>query len=118
MFTLPLPVPTNEAYKTGNGHFYKSKEAKQWEEDAGYILLSQKNKEGIKMITAPVYVGIAFFLPDDRKDIDGGIKAVLDLLQRLRIYSNDRLVCHLNVKKFIDKKKPRVEVEVEPTILQ
>ena len=111
MFTLPLPVPVNEAYKVGRGHLYKSKEAKEWEEEAGYKLLAQN--KGKTMLEGSVYVGLSFFFPDSMKDIDGGIKPVLDLLQRLRVYKNDRQVDHLNVQKFLDKKNPRLEVEVE-----
>lgn len=109
-FTLPLPVPTNEAYKTGKGNFYKSKEAKAWEDEAGYLLLAQRKNKA--PFLDRVYVCLAFYFPNEHKDIDGGIKPVLDLLQRLNVYKNDRQVKHLVVLSLEDKKKPRLEIEV------
>ena len=111
IFTLPLPETTNNTYKSAQGHWYKSAKAKAWEEEAGYAILKQRTAKST--CTENVYVGLAFFVKRDR-DIDGGIKPVLDLLQRLRIIDNDRQVKHLNVKIFEDKTNPRVEVEVIP----
>lgn len=108
-FILPLPLSINATYKTGSGNFYKSKEAKDWEEEAGWVI--KKSYRG-NPVGSPVYVGIEFFFKTKR-DIDGGIKIVLDLLQRQGILVNDSLIEHLNIKKYLDKDNPRCEVCIE-----
>jgi len=107
--TLPLPTAINATYKTGNGRFYKSEEAKAWEWDAKKAIRKQF-KGGL--YDTVVYVGLEFFFKRDR-DIDSGIKIVLDALQREGVIKNDNLIEHLNVKKYADKDNPRVGVIVE-----
>ncbi len=109
-FTLPLPPSINRTYRTTrHGGFYSSKESKDWTKEAGYTYLSSKNK---KTFSRPIYVSITWFLKRDR-DIDSGLKILLDFLQRQRIIKNDSLIKHLNVLKFIDKTNPRCEIEIE-----
>lgn len=109
-FTIPLPPPLNATYKYGKGKYYKVKEVRDWEEEAGWEIKRQVKKS--KPLTENIYVCLAMFLKRDR-DIDSSIKTVLDLLQSLRIYSNDSQVTFLNVRKELDKKTPRMEIEVQ-----
>ncbi len=97
---LPLPPSINATYKTGKGIFYKSSEAKEWEKIAGWTV---KKTYKHNPLSSPIYVGIDFFFKTKR-DIDGGIKLILDLLQRQGVVVNDNLVEHLNVRKYVDKK--------------
>ena len=64
-----------------------------------------------KMIEKPCTVVLYIFV-DRPRDIDGSIKIVLDLLERMRIYKNDSLVDKLIVYKEKDKEFPRIEIEV------
>lgn len=109
-FTIPLPPPLNATYRYGKGRYYKAIEVRDWENLAGYaIKLSPEKKK--TMTEGNIYVGLAMYLNRDR-DIDSSIKTVLDLLQSLKIYSNDKQVSFLNVRKEFDKKNPRMEIEV------
>jgi Holliday junction resolvase RusA-like endonuclease len=108
-FTLPLPETTNHAYATAQGRWYKTVKQKAWENEAGYLVMSKWDKKPLKGF---IGMTIDLYLKRDR-DIDGSIKPILDLFQRLGIYANDRNVTELLVEKFIDKKKPRVFVELE-----
>lgn len=107
---LPLPPAINATYKTTRkGGFYKSTEAKDWEQESLWLLM--KHPKALHKLTVPVYVGLSYFLSRDR-DIDSMIKITLDILQKSGHVKNDNLIEHLNVKKFTDKKNPRVEIEL------
>lgn len=110
-FIVPLPPTLNATYKTGQGRFYKAKVAKDWEEEAGYLILSKMVKLREKRITEPCSVELDMYINRDR-DIDSSIKIVLDLLQSSRILENDRLVHDLHVNKFINKQDPHLEVNI------
>ena len=105
-FVLPLPITTNHAYATSGGRWYKTAKAKEWEDEAGWIVKKVWKR---KPIQGEVSVSMQLFLKRDR-DIDGSIKSILDLFQRMGVYENDRQVISLTVDKFIDKENPRVEV--------
>lgn len=107
--TLPMPTSVNATYRTGNGNYFKTSKARDWEYDAAEWLLEQHIKQN--QLKGDVYVGIEMFVKRDR-DIDSGLKIVLDFLQG-KFYENDKQVKHLNVKKYEDKVQPRVEVTIE-----
>lgn len=109
VFNLPLPVSTNRAYATNRGRWFKIKKQKDWEEEAGKELMRQMS--GQTGYYGYNTVRIRWFFNRDR-DIDGGIKSILDLLQRMGIYSNDSVVTKLEVTKCINKENPHVFVEV------
>lgn len=88
---------------------FKTQETRDWEDEAQVSILQTK---GRKLLTGDVYVGVELFLKRDR-DVDN-LKLILDSLQDNGIIKNDSQVIHLNIKKFVDKKQPRVEVEVLP----
>jgi Holliday junction resolvase RusA-like endonuclease len=106
--TLPLPTSINRTYRSGNGHYWKSDEARIWEAKAMYVYTKQA--KNIKPVEGNVLLEIKFFLKRDR-DIDSGLKILLDFLQG-RFYGNDRQVQELDVVKFMDKENPRVEVRI------
>ena len=111
MFELPLPETTNQTYRSGKRGWYKSEKQTSWEQKAGWMLKKQMRESRVYGDTS-LCMGITFFVKKDR-DIDGGIKAILDLFERMGFYDNDSQVVHLNVKKFVDKKNPRCEVEIK-----
>lgn len=108
-FTFPLPPTTNHMYHHTRHGAYKTEEARLWEDEAQVIILQTK---GRKTLLDDVYVGMEFFLKRDR-DVDN-MKLLLDCLQDNGILKNDSQVVHLNIKKYVDKKNPRVELEVLP----
>ena len=111
MITLPLPPTTNHTYLTTKYKHgtYKSKEAKDWENLAGYELIPYRPK---KPLLGALYCQIDLFLKRDR-DVDGSNKLVLDLLQAMRFYENDSQITHLNIRKFVDKTNPRMEIDIK-----
>ena len=110
IITLQLPTSVNRTYKSGNGHFYKSQEARDWEEKATYALIKSGYRQKHKMIEGILGLRIDFYLKRDR-DCDSGIKLLMDFLQN-KVYRNDRQVKHLIVEKFEDKINPRVEITI------
>ncbi len=109
-FTLPLPETTNHSYATNRGRWYKTGKAKAWEELAWYEIKKQ-NKLKLQF-TDNVMVSMEFFLKRDR-DVDGGIKPVLDILQKAGVYKNDSQVQVVSAEKLkTEKKEPYVIVEV------
>lgn len=108
---LTLPPPINKTYKTTrSGGFYKSQLAKDWENESLWTIKS--HCRSIHDFKRPVYVGLLYFINRDR-DIDSSIKITLDVLQKSGLLKNDMDITHLNVKKEVDKKKPRLEIEIQ-----
>ncbi len=107
---LPLPPSTNHAYHTNKGKWYKDESVTIWEDGCIYKL--KKAKWHFYNLPT-ICVHIAFYFGDNRRrDIDGKIKFVLDMLQKAGAYKDDNLVTDLIVSKRIDKKNPRLEIDV------
>ena len=106
--TLPLPTSINRTYRSGSGHFYKSQEAKDWEEEANYAWYKQRSFFK-KLTLDDVRLDIVFFLKRDR-DIDSGLKIVFDFMQN-KIYKNDKQIKELHVIK-VKSDTPRCEISI------
>lgn len=78
---------------------YKSKQAKNWIEEAGWLLNSQWCK---KTYTKKVSIYIKLYT-FHRSDIDGVLKVLLDLLQEMRVIENDNQIYLLHIEKFLIK---------------
>ena len=113
MITLPKCPSTNHIYKyTSQGGFarsYISKEGNLWFSNAGLLLKSQYKKYH----TGPVSFYIKLYCI--RNDIDGIIKPVLDLFQKVGIIKNDRQVMFLQVEKIVVHKAYDEKLEIELT---
>lgn len=110
-FILPLPPSINRTYGIGNGRMYKRAGVREWEEEAGWSMVQSRVEKQFDTLTGPVRVCITWFFKINR-DIDASIKVLLDLLEKHRVYENDKQVRELQIKIFEDKKSPRVEVEI------
>lgn len=114
IITLPKPPSVNHIYglssRSGKAISYITKKGKNWFEEAGWLLKSQWRK---KTITGNV--GIYITLYCIRQDIDGILKPVLDLLQKMRVYENDNQVDFLQIKKVkvSHKKDEKIELEIQ-----
>ena len=118
-FTLPLPPPINQTYgvnRNSNNPLYKRQPVKDWEEEAGWaVKIQQGSQKGTKTFTGPVRMSIYWYIAHGR-DIDAGLKVLLDLFQKQQVYLNDRQVkkiTHMEVVE--DKINPRCEVELYET---
>ena len=91
-FVLPIPPGVNNLYptiRTENGpKRVKSAEYRAWQHEAGWMV--PRAAKGI----APKWfrVGLVFDRPDkgNRADLEGRIKAVLDLLKKHDVIADDR----------------------------
>lgn len=113
IFTLTLPPSINRTYgvsRMGKIPFYKRKPVKDWEFIAGWEVKRQYTGKR-KILTGKISMKIKFFFTRNR-DIDSGLKVLLDLFQKQDIYLNDKQVIELIVNKYQDLEKPRVEVEI------
>lgn len=112
-FSLPKPPTTNSYYRiTSRGKFasmYISKEGKDWQLEATAALRRQYRG---KPIVDPCEIWINVFT-STRRDVDGSIKPVLDLLQSARVIENDNLFYALHTTREKCKKgEDRVEIEI------
>lgn len=124
-FTAELPIPpgVNRSYRVvvvrGHGRLAHTHAAQQYLEDAP-LLLSQAAKHDTLLVDAlrkshfkiPLAVDLRFFFPTMwKRDVDGGVKIVLDCVFKF-LGLNDNLVTGLHVTKDVDAQRPRVEIEV------
>lgn len=69
-----------------------------------------------KTYSCPVTVAVRFFEKDYRRDDDNvfaGLKFILDALQEMGVIKTDAPKwCHVTPERFVDKDRPRVEVEI------
>ncbi len=110
-FTLPIPpTGTNNGYHTNQGRWYKDSKLVNWETECLYLL-----KGKVHLLEGAVSVKIVFVDKDKRRrDIDGRIKPVLDLLTKAGVYPDDQFVTHLEVWKEYKKDDSKVILEIIP----
>ena len=109
---LPFPPGSNNLYP-GRGKRFKSREYTAWIQEAGLELMAQRPRKFL----APVNVSIELHRPDDRRrDIDGLIKAPIDLLVRHSVLPDDNWKFLASVTARwagLDRENPRAIVTVE-----
>lgn len=112
-FILPLPPPINKTYQYGKGNYYKVKKARDWEEEAGWIIKKEHKGEPITTrcyFLMRIYVHFNHHEPD----VDAFTKIVQDLLEKQRVVVNDKLFVSSVVNKIeiAKEEKPYIEVIV------
>lgn len=108
---LPLPPRLNSAYhpRPGGRGIFKSREAKEWEEAAGWIALEQG------AICYPAHIQLELWIDQyhaREADIDSRLKVLLDGLQGI-LWENDKQIAALHVRNRRDQRNPRIELSVE-----
>ena len=58
-----------------------------------------------------IKLSVRFFFKDNRRDVDGCLKALLDSISGI-VWKDDRQITELHVFKLKDKEHPRVELEL------
>lgn len=58
-------------------------------------------------------IDVDVYFANNRKDLDGSFKILLDCLQSCKAILNDRQCMEIHARKLIDKKNPRVEFLIE-----
>lgn len=106
---LTKPIPVNQKYFVVRGRMLLStkyrdaKEAMQWE------VKSQWKREPLQ---DDVTLNIMFYYGDNRKrDIDAYLKILLDSMSGI-VYEDDSLINEMHCFKEIDKKNPRIIIQV------
>jgi len=115
-FILPLPPGINKTYginrNYGGPALYKRGVVRDWEYEAGWVIKRYMGRKGYTPFKGRVEAGITWYVKFDR-DIDAGIKVLLDVFQKQRVYANDRQVRRITHVDIVEHdKNPRVEVEL------
>lgn len=113
-FTILGDVPSKaNSYKIINigGHASLSKTPKLKEFEKSFFL--QCPYRGLN-ITSFFKIRFDVFYANNRKDLDGSFKILLDSLQQCNVIKNDRECVEIYARKMIDKQNPRIEIEITP----
>lgn len=91
-----------------------AKMKKETQEGLMWIWNKYKNQTFQKKVN----IRIHFYEPNERRDEDnvmaGGMKVILDALQKLNIIKNDsQKYVHVVPEVFVDRKNPRIEIDIE-----
>jgi len=114
---LTIPPSANSQWRIANNRIFKTKEAKSWQEEAAWEL--KLSARGQKIPLDRIGVTMEVFFPDNRKrDIDNLLKLTGDAIQESGIVKNDADIWAWNVRKDLDREKPRMEVEILEYVLQ
>jgi Holliday junction resolvase RusA-like endonuclease len=98
------PSKSNQ-YRIGNKRFYKSKEVKDYEASFNYQCDLYRHTK----IEGEFEFYVRAYLKNNRQDLDGIFKILLDNLQRMGIISNDNLCKKIDAEKYHDAVNPRIE---------
>lgn len=108
-FTLPVPPSSNRWHRNVAGVVVKSKAARDYEQRASILAMSQ----GVRQIRRPaqVSVDVVWYREARRGDLDKRIPIMLDTLQGVA-YENDSQVERITARRVDGDASPRLEVIV------
>jgi len=105
--TLPMPPSLNRYWRKFRNRMVIS--------EAGLVFRAETHaicqNAGITPLQGRITVTVKVYRPANRGDLDNSLKAILDALNQ-RAYRDDSQIDELHAYKFLDRKNPRVEVEV------
>ena len=108
---LTIPPSANSQWRIANNRIFKTRLAKDWQEEAAWEL--KISAKGEKTPFDKIRVTMDVFFPDNRKrDLDNLLKLTGDAIQESGVVRNDADIWEWNVKKKLDREKPRMEVEI------
>lgn len=100
------PISLNSMYRGRRFLTTKGKSTKQ------YMELEFQTQYKGDLLDGDVTLNVLFYFKDNRKrDIDSHLKALLDSMSGI-VYQDDSQVNELHVFKEVDKKNPRVVVQI------
>ena len=91
----------------GHASLSKTKVLKEYEKS----LYLQCPYRGLN-ITTFFTIDMDVYYANNRKDLDGSFKILLDSLQQCGVIKNDRECVEIHARKLIDKNDPRVEITI------
>lgn len=111
--TIPFPyVSGNHIWKRSGRAVYLVPKAREYYNAVAYTVASNSCDVGL---SCALKVTMLVFPPDKRKrDLTNLLKVIEDALTKARVWQDDSLVHHLDVKKMdVDKTCPRIEILIE-----
>ena len=105
--TLPVPPSGNASYRTGRGHFYRSKAAQSYHDTVELLCKAQR----VTMMRGPITLEVKWYRARRAGDLDGRLKVLQDALQG-RAYANDSQIVKIIAERFEDKDNPRMQVTI------
>lgn len=107
MIIHTIPLSVNQLYQ---GRRFLTKEGKENKNDIiTEMVLENKTRHPLE---GSISLTIRFYMPNMRKDIDAGLKTLLDCGTGI-LWADDRQIIQLNVFKEKDIQNPRVELSLE-----
>ena len=110
LFTVPgKQTSTNQAYRSGRGQFFMSREGKEFKDrisTLGKLAMGRR-----RAIQEDCIVVVDLYFKTKRNDLDGPLKLILDALQPW-VIKNDRQVRAITMRKHHDAEIPRTLIEV------
>ena len=103
-----VPSKSN-SYRISDNRLYKTAALSKYE--ATFYI--QCNKYRNANIEGYFEFYIDVYYPNQRSDLDGVFKVVLDCLQKVKAISNDNKAVLIHARKFLDKESPRIEFRIE-----
>ncbi len=102
-----VPSKSN-SYRIGHKGLFKTKALTDYESKF-YIQCKSRGK----MITGYFELEMKVFYPNERSDLDGALKCILDCMQKAKVIKNDNRCTRIIVEKYLDKKSPRIEFVIK-----
>ena len=96
-------------HRNGSPRLIKKQKALEYIDSSILQLKSQLRSH--RTFTEPVYLHIIVYYSSKRPDLD--ISLIQDILEKVGVYKNDRLVYEIKAYKKFDKNNPRCEIEVD-----
>lgn len=109
VYGTPRP---KQSFKMGKGGGYTPEHIKAWLDAVASKANECMNIHNFDMLVGPVGLHLEFFMPTKHiVDVDNLVKGVSDSLKHI-CYEDDNQVTEVHAFKDLDKRNPRVEVEV------
>ena len=110
-FILPYPPSCNRYWRVPKslGRPIMSAEARTYKATAGMEAMRQ----GARPMEGPLRVSVDFFRPQRSGDLDNFWKVASDSLNGVA-WRDDSQVVEIHLRRFDDKDRPRLEVEILP----
>ena len=115
---LPLAPGVNNQYVTVGKRRVLSKQAKAFHRDAGAVIQEMRSQGTIddewlaSLHEQPLACDLVFYFETPyKRDLDGGLKIILDAVCAL-LGLDDRYIVSLTLEKRLDPLHPRVELEL------
>jgi crossover junction endodeoxyribonuclease RusA len=117
--TLPLPPSINQQYFTANGYHVLTPRSRRYRRTAEFQIGQLYRQDTIDDAflaaarTLPLSLLLRFYFETPhRRDLDSGLKIVQDAIVSGGLGVDDRQVVDIRLLKYIDPRRPRVDVEV------